>query len=114
MGFTLDSLDRTGGFNEDYEYLSYTVSAMSALRKVIRQARGPHAADETDVLWALSLNDEEVIGPAQCAWLAERLGNANREMIHADDPNPEELLEMVEELAAFCVRCAKHGGFRVS
>ena len=114
MGFSLDSLDRSGKQSEDYERLSYTVSAMTALRKVIRAADLPRRTDEGEVLWTLSVNDELVVTPAQSSWLAERLRNADREKIQADDPEPEELLAMVDELAAFCVRCARSGGFRVT
>lgn len=114
MGFALNALDEHGVAAEDDEYLSYTRWAMTDLRRVIATTKLPPSSDEAEVLHALTWNEEDVVTPEQCAWLAERLANADRQRILAEEPGPDELLGLIDALREFCVRCSTRGGFIVT
>ena len=112
VGFSLQALDRDGGATDDY--LSLTNKAMADLRAVIQATPSPPCGREAEILFALSVNNDNRVTPEQSHWLAERLGHVDRERTRRDNPEPAELLQLVDSFAAFCDACARRGGFQVS
>jgi hypothetical protein len=111
VGFSLQALDARGGPTDDY--LSMTIWDMADLRAIIRAAPSPPYAREAEVLLALSVNDEDLVTPEECRWLAARVRNADRERVRREVREPEGVLELVDAFAAFCDACARRGGFEV-
>src|SRR5919202_432700 len=67
VGFSLQALDRDGGATDDY--LSLTKKAMADLRAVIQATPSPPCWREAEILFALSVNNDNRVTPEQSHWL---------------------------------------------
>ena len=72
---------------------------MAALRNVVAEAA---ERENPSLLYRLSFNQGEVIEPEECRWLAAQRRAADRDAVARDDENSEELVGLIDELAAFC------------
>jgi hypothetical protein len=111
MGFSLQALDEHG--READDYLSLSNAAMRDLRELVTSLGQPPSDENEHALFALSVNQGEVVNARQCGWLADRLRRVDRQRIEREEPEPEELLELVDALTVFCEKCAGGAGFEV-
>jgi hypothetical protein len=108
VGFSLQAVDADGG--ERDEYLSLSNPAMGDLRRVVSNGLGGEGAA---TLHKLAFNDGERVEPEECRWLARHLRRADHRALAAAEPEPGELLGLMDELERFCGLCAGLGGFEV-
>jgi hypothetical protein len=113
MGFSLQAVDAQGRNREEYEYLSYNRRTWFKLVDLIKTSPAPPSDELGEILGSLSWNDGDLVTPGQCRWIAARLANVDHARIMAEEPEPEELLRLVDEVKAFCERCSERGGFEV-
>lgn len=95
---------------EREEFLSFSNRAMADVRGVIASVTG---GERDGLLARLSINEGELVEPAECTYLASRLRSLDRGAIVTGTPEPVELLGFIDEFVEFCDRCAALGGFGV-
>jgi hypothetical protein len=108
VSFSLRAVDADGGERE--EFLSLSNRAMADLRAVLVSVP---CGDPDGTLHKLSFNNGDRVTARECRWIDDRLWAVDRGAIRRDEPGPEELLDVIDELSAFADRCAMFGGFNV-
>src|SRR4051812_20091092 len=108
MSFSLQAVDADGGERE--EYLSLSNRAMADLRAGLVGVAGD---DPGATVRKLGFNDGLRVERDECRWIADRMRLVDRDAILRREPGPEELLDLMDQLAAFAELCATLGGFVV-
>jgi hypothetical protein len=108
VSFSLQAVDTDGSERE--EFLSLSNGAMADVRAALAGVPGD---DPHGTLAKLSFNDGDRVLPRECRWIADRLRAVDRDAILGNEPGPDALLDLIDELIAFADFCATFGGFEV-
>src|SRR2546430_14989939 len=105
MSFSLQAADADGG--ERDECLSLSNRGMAALRELLIEVAD---ADRGTPVALLVFNDGTLVDPDDCRWIANNLRAVDRRAVSGRRPEPDELLRLVDGVAAFFDECATFGG----